>query len=284
MTGGGAVYDGEEQGRAALAVLLRELRESAPPERFGGTGRVTQAQVAYAIRVTETYYRRMERGQAPVTRPTVEALVSAHQLEGASKLALYRLALGWEPDVTVAVTEVDPHTAAIIDALPFPSYLSDPAWTVVHYNALHAAWWPTSLAGENVMRMVLLDPAVRVRLMDWQESWAVPMLAQLRFAQVRLRDPYPARLAKLLEELRRASPDVDRLCDEQHVVYVHPDGDVRGMLCPHGERVEVRILANEPAGYPNYRLISLVPLAGLACSDCVRGGIPAWPETPVPRL
>lgn len=244
-----------------LSDYLGGLRARANPALFHkpAGSKVTQVDVARKMGISPGWLATLESGCVRVTRGVVEDLVRVYKLPHTKVIKLYSLALGWEPDVTVAVATVDETSTLVVDLRPSPTYLSDPIGTILYTNQAFQAWWPAAEVGDNFRRLILIDPQTHKRLPTW-ENWATSSLAQLRIAQLQLPAVYGDRLTRLLDECCVASPRIDTLARGAIPTKVCEDGDERTMLCPCGREVTVALSVSEPGGLPFYRLVSMIPL------------------------
>ena len=259
----------ERRDRAALGEFLRGKRENADPDRFPLTGSLTRAsalrgvsqpQVAEALGMTEGWYRQIELGKARLELRFVEKVVRAFELNATERAELYLLSQGWEPDVPLTPLVVGPELRAIIDALPYPAYLSGPSWTIEYANAHLPAMFPPLRAGRNVMLEAMTNPVMRDLLADWREAWARPMLGQLRDALGRVPEPYLSDLRILAGEIRRLNPEADEVWRMYpDTVYVRPNGAVRPVTI-NGRTGQIRLGASHPDGLPHCSMIWIVPL------------------------
>lgn len=257
---------------AALGEFLRTLRARADPARFASVGAVarsgargvTQAQAAEAVGMTEGWWRRIESAAAVLEIRYVDRVVEAFGLTGVERMILHRLSQGWEP-VSAPRSEmlVPQQTRVLLDGLPWPAYVSDPAWDILAANRHVTEWFPTVRAGSNVMVEAVTDTASRERLHDWERCWARPMLGQLRAARLSLPEVYVDRLSEVIARILAESPAAAAVWERYpHTLYVHPDGAVRPVLLPPelgGLRL-VRLSASELAGFPYSRLMVFTPV------------------------
>jgi hypothetical protein len=265
--------DQEKAGREQAAVFLRQLREKADRAAVlgaGGAARrgrrrgVTQAEVASALRawghkVSLGWFQKLESGTARWTEPLVAAYSYLMQLPAAESTILYKLTLGYEPQVLAALDEASAANQAHIDDVPYaPAYIEDDAWQVRQRNDTMASWFPALRPGANVMVWALTDPVARIQLVDWATRWGAPMLAQLRTAWYLAEGELKSRLEAVIDTCLLGSPDVERLWREDNARYhLGAMGDVRRLDLPATGLITVRLWAAEPIGKKGWRAISM---------------------------
>jgi len=220
--------------------------------------------MARLIGVTATWYGKLERGEpGNYSDDFLERTAYALRLSDEEKMMLYLYAAGREPSSqdkdpqpTLEVTE---GLRRIVDEQPWPAYISDVSWDVVHYNQHMRDWFPWVGYEQNVMRWVFTYPEARQQLYNWETDWAPLMLAQMRVANGKY--PENMRLARLIQEITRVNDYARDLWDNQPAVYVHPDGDRRKLHLPHHRKIiEIEIVANSPMRAPSARLMMLIPI------------------------
>ncbi|MFJ8676264.1 hypothetical protein [Streptomyces sp. NPDC093589] len=88
--------------------------------------------------------------------------------------------------------------------MPHPTWLLDPEWNVVGYNATMASWFPwVKEPGANLMRWALLSEEAKRVLLDWHEQ-AVTYMAMLRFSLIQ--HPQDPRIGALVSEVVSSDP------------------------------------------------------------------------------
>ena len=217
--------------RGELAQVLRRARGRLSPQDVGlpagerrRVGGLRREEVALLAGVSVDYVVRLEQGRGPRPSPQVlRALARALRLDDDERAELFHLA-GSPPPLPGTVDDVvRPSVQRLMDRLvDLPVLLLDARGDVLAWNAMASALlgdWSTVPARErNVNRIRFLGttpygPRTRVAMShDEREATAAQAVAALRTAAARY--PKDARLNELIAELRRESPDFERMWQE----------------------------------------------------------------------
>jgi hypothetical protein len=91
------------------------------------------------------------------------------------------------PDTPEAQAYLEDY-GALLEAVPFPSFVVDHRWDVVLANGAFRTLFgavgphPTALPGDNFLRFVLFHPEAATVLGEHESSWCLPMLAHFAAA------------------------------------------------------------------------------------------------------
>lgn len=250
-----------------LMVVWRERLDPALIPGLNARGRkphkkVSQETAARLIGVTPAWYGRLERGDVgpDYSDDYLDRVAYALRLSDAERQVLYHLAVGRpaQPRVRTTPPSITPIVEQIIEAQPWPAWISDKSWDVLYHNRVTEQWLPHFRYESNIMRWLWAYPDAQLQLVDYQTVWAPLMLAQMRFANSRW--PGTARLEQLITEAMQTSKLFRHLWHTDPMVYHHPDGDRRWMHVP-GRRdpIEIEIRAWMPLGDEELRVVFLVP-------------------------
>ncbi len=256
-----------EQLRDLVPRWRRRLKPSAIPGLFYESNipkkkYVSQENVAHLVGVSTRWYANLERGEpGPYSTDFLDQVAAALRLSLEERAVLYMLATGQEPEPPRAVP-VGPDFAglrALVNAQPWPAYVSDDAWDCLFSNQHHLSWFPHLRHEPNIMLWPFLYAESKIQLIDWERSWARPMLAQLRAASAR--HPDNERLQEIIRRILTGSADARRIWDEGAEVHLHPDGDRRLMHVPDFDRPRlIEIVALTSLRATGFRLMMLLPV------------------------
>jgi transcriptional regulator with XRE-family HTH domain len=200
----------------ALGAFLRTRRALVRPEQAGlrtaGRRRVPglrRDEVALLAGLSAGYYARLEQGHERPTRQTVEDLRRALCLDDSAAVELHRLARATTPRRAHDRAErVSPHVLTLLDDwTAAPAFVLGRCGDVLARNALAAALHSGFVHGDNLFRMIFLDPAGDEFFRDWTAT-ARAAVHDLRQATDE------RRLRELVGELAIASPRFRRLWAE----------------------------------------------------------------------
>ncbi|MGW4377415.1 helix-turn-helix transcriptional regulator [Streptomyces albidoflavus] len=258
---------GAEGAAPGLAFLLRGWRG-----RAGGTlglGKpLPQVEVAGAVRMSERWYRDLERGTLPRLDPRVlDPLADVLLLDADERATLYLHACGGTPYTAGPTTTGGPGRAAAHDERgvlqeladrqqPWAACVTDLRWNVLTRNAVFTTWFPWAAAPEaNLLRWALTSEEARTHLVDWDRH-APSLLAMIRFALAE--HPGDTGLLALLAEVLRV-PECRRLWGERVCTVAHHDGHRFTLHLPHvaAEPFDVHTQVLLPAGRQGTRFIVL---------------------------
>ncbi|WP_434441602.1 helix-turn-helix domain-containing protein [Lentzea sp. E54] len=264
----------------ALGTFLRTHRALVRPEQAGLTiaGRrrvpgLRRDEVALLAGLSAGYYARLEQGYERPTHQTVESLQRALLLDETATVELHRLARPATRRRTRDRSErVSPHVLALLnDWTTAPAYVLGRCNDVLARNALATALHSRFVHGDNLHRMIFLDPVGDEFFLDWTATARAAVLDLRRTASHATDD---RRLRELVGELSLASPRFRRLWAEQEprglVVpgtrFFHPDV---GELVLHTETFPIasapgRRLVAQPAEPRSRSADALVLLSALS--------------------
>ncbi|MCD2192193.1 helix-turn-helix transcriptional regulator [Actinomycetospora endophytica] len=209
---------------AELGAFLRSRRERISPSEVGlppggrrRTPGLRREELALISGVSTSWYTFLEQGRD--VRPSaqvLDALAGALSLTGDERDHLLRLG-GLEPAAPEPGPEtVDPGLADLVDALgDRPAYVTAASFDVLAINdAARKLFAGMTGTPGNVALWVFTDPRADEVLVD-REEVARGVLARLRAATAR--HPDDARVAAVVETLRRDSPDAAAWWSRQDV-------------------------------------------------------------------
>ncbi|MFD3516253.1 helix-turn-helix domain-containing protein [Streptomyces sp. NPDC058657] len=254
--------------KTALKALLKARRERIDAETMGFVrtpgrqGRrargLSQTQVDQLINRAAGVYHRLETGT--YTNPPFDLLADVarlFRLDEQEWVSLCRYARASDPPAPLyprSGKEVPGAWQEAVDGISHMAYVTDCSWQLVAHNKAFDALFPSGTPPENTLRWMLLDPAARTTLQNWDTDWAPFVLPQLRTAlAARPRD----RVLRAIEADVMADPVTGPLY-EQGVAYIHPDGDIRPLHHPQHGRGWVTMCAAQPMSAPGARLIVLI--------------------------
>ncbi|MGP3775431.1 helix-turn-helix transcriptional regulator [Streptomyces sp. SDT5-1] len=249
--------------------MLRHWRERLDHRRIPGIDSsrrrlkpgLTQDEVASLTGVASSWYRQLEGGSPrPVSEQFAQRLAMTLRLDEAERVVLFQLAVGHTPPTPKTPTnqQIDVHTQALLDSvLPHPAYVSNLWWDIVAHNQPQEDWFPWLPYERNLMRFAFLYPEAREQLVNWREDWAIPFLAQIRFAIAT--HPDTPELIQLRDDILEGNGDARELWATQQA-RAHPDGDERRFSLPYheGQEIRVRIMALAPMSNTDLRLVVLL--------------------------
>jgi transcriptional regulator with XRE-family HTH domain len=270
----------DSERNTTLGQFLRARRALVRPEQVGLTthGRrqvpgLRRDEIARLAGLSVGYYARLEQGHQRPTRQTVESLGRALRLDESAMVELHRLArpvANRRPGSRIEY--VAPHVLGLLnDWTAAPAYILGWAGDVLTRNALAAALHSHFVHGDNLLRMIFLDPAGRDFFRDWAAT-ARAAVHELR--QAARQTPDERTLRELVGELSIASPEFRRLWAEREprgpVAYgshfLHPDvGELhlRTEIFPIASAAGQRLIA-QPAEPGSRSAESLALLSTLA--------------------
>jgi transcriptional regulator with XRE-family HTH domain len=209
-----------------LGEFLRARREVTTPRQVGllhsgprRTPGLRREELAMLAEVSTDYYIRLEQGRErhPSER-VLGALVRVLALGPDAAAHLYELAhpRPRRPATTGETERVSPELLRLMQSWPHTPALVVGRWMdVLATNPLATALYDGLEYGDNLLRLVFLDPAAREFYQDWENS-ARAKVAHLRAAAGSdLDDP---RLTELVDELSFKSPDFCRLWARHDVI------------------------------------------------------------------
>jgi transcriptional regulator with XRE-family HTH domain len=244
-----------------LGRFLRERRALVRPEQVGlpADGRrqvpgLRRDEVADLAGLRVGYYARLEQGREHPTRQTVESLARALRLDEHALVELYRLA---RPTAgrrrPGRVERVAPEVLALLnDWTVAPAFILGWSGDVLVHNPLANVLHNRFVLGDNLLRMIFLDPAGRQFFRDWT-STARAAVHDLR--QAARQSPAEHHLRELVGELAIISHDFRRLWAAPEprgaltpgTRFHHPDvGDLhlRTEIFPIASRPGLRLIAH----------------------------------------
>ncbi|GAA2077148.1 helix-turn-helix transcriptional regulator [Actinomadura alba] len=209
----------DSEGSNPLGEFLRARRAQVRPEqtKMAATrGRrrapgLRRDEVARLAGLSVGHYTRLEQGrERHPTRQTVESLAHALRLDEAAMVELYRLA---RPVVQrrrpARAEQAGPEVLQLLnDWTVAPAYILGRSHDVLARNRLAAALHNRFIFGDNMLRMIFLDPAGREFFRDWGIS-ARAAVHELR--QAARQTPDEQRMRELVGELSITSPEFRRL-------------------------------------------------------------------------
>jgi len=269
-----------------LGAYLRDRREKLDPAALGfplarrRTPGLRREEVAHRAGVSATWYTWLEqgRGGAP-SADALDRIAGALMLTEVEREHLYLIALGRPPEIRYRGVEgVTPRLQRVLDALPLsPALVKTASWDIVAWNRAAAAvladYGTLEAHQRNVLRMMFLEPRVRERQLDW-ESVARYVVASFRADTTRVGATEAVKA--LVEELRRASPEFDRLWRDNDVTS-HGEG-VKTMRDPTGELLSMEYSAFAIDGRPDLAMVIYNP-ATPADAERIRALIEARERT-----
>jgi transcriptional regulator with XRE-family HTH domain len=265
--------------RAELGAFLRSRRDRLTPaqagmEPFPGPRRVPglrREELAVLAGVSADYYSRVEQGRQPVVSPEVlDALATALRLDDIERAHLHDLAGGGgraRPDERPQ--QADPSLLRLMAALDhLPVLLLGRGTEVLAANVLLTAVLGRSFEpGDSLVQYLFLDPSARERILNWAGFASAATGALRREAA---KHPHDRRLRRLIDDLRRADPDVARWWDDfgvsdwapatkqiAHPVAGRLSFDIETVEAPH-EPDQHLIVYTAPPGSATHRLLPLL--------------------------
>jgi transcriptional regulator with XRE-family HTH domain len=262
----------------ALGELLRSRRERLAPADVGlppGTRRRTSGlrreEVAQLASMSVTYYTFLEQGrQARPSEQVLDALAAALRMTRAERRYLLTLAYGTDDappgradgDTAAAAPppeEVSAGVAGLVRRLePCPTLVKGRCWDVLEANQaareLFGDWSGTPGApGErNLVRWMFTSDAAREIYLEWEPE-AQAMLGRFRLAAAR--HPGDPRVARLIAELRRDSPQVRDWWPAHDVTPIGGEG-VKKLRHPRFGPVEYSHVILQVADNPDQVIVS----------------------------
>jgi transcriptional regulator with XRE-family HTH domain len=216
--GAGVAEDAADM--AELARFLRSRRARIDPIQVGlprsrrYRSGLRREEVAILAGVSPTWYAYLEQGRR--IRPSaavLDSLAKVLLLSEEERQYMHQLVYGHRPQPlhhppARRSTEAVEQLVACYGSGPYPVYVLDDIADVVAWNDAAATWYtdfaqlPTG--HRNLMWWMLVAPAARERLADWQEECRDVVARYRAFVATRSRDP---RVARFIAELRRDSPE-----------------------------------------------------------------------------
>lgn len=188
---------GEESARGAVRSERRKEILRQRREELG----LSQEDLAARLRISVRAYGNWERGLVKEwTDRKLLALAEALEMSERQCFWLFRVMVDRDPPPTWRAAEEsrlpqDPAQrdylcdyAALMEAVPYPSFLVDHRWDVALTNSAFDKLFqsvrphPTALPDDNFLRFVLFHPDAAAVLEDHEPSWCVPLLAQFAAA------------------------------------------------------------------------------------------------------
>ncbi|NUS14501.1 MAG: helix-turn-helix domain-containing protein [Streptomyces sp.] len=228
--------DGGGWQRPELAQFLRAMRARLTPRDVDlpDVGRrrtpgLRRQEVAQLAAVSIDWYIRLEQGRVGVPGAAVlDAVAGALRLSPAERQHLHLVARGEAPPAAYVPAPVTASLRALLDGMPLtPAYVVDFRMDVLARNAAAAALFGedfgTGEAGNTAWLMFSPSSKLRAAQLDW-ERIARETVGNLRAN--RARHPDDPRLAELVAELHRISPEFAGWWDD-HTVRTRSHGTKR---------------------------------------------------------
>src|SRR6266403_397903 len=201
-----------------LGTYLKDRRGKLDPAALGfplkrrRTPGLRREEVAHRANVSATWYTWLEqgRGGAP-SADVVDRIARALMLTDVEREHLFLLALGRPPEVQYQGVEgVTTRLQRVLDALEIsPAYVKTSTWDVVAWNGAAAAvlvdYGTLDPKQRNLLRLVFLDPHIRVKQPDWQ-GVARFVVGAFRADVARAGAGVAKNVEALVDELSRESP------------------------------------------------------------------------------
>ncbi|MEV8059267.1 helix-turn-helix domain-containing protein [Streptomyces antimycoticus] len=266
-----AGHSGIDEVRKHLGRLLRKCRartvvEPGDPRTQGRRRGISQETTAALLGCSTRWYATLESGR--MKNPTaefLESVVAVLRMNDQERQFLFLYATGELPPAPGPDDyALHPGWAQLVERQPHPACIHTRRWDLIAANAGYLdllfgaeAGSVAELPDRNVLRWVLLNKACRAeRLVDWRDSWAAPMLGELRAAIAA--DPDSQDLMTLLDSLL-ADPVVKELWDAEVGVFrTHPDGTMLSIDDPAHGRVDFTILAANVMHARELRFVALM--------------------------
>lgn len=213
---GGERLAGEESARGAVRSERRKEILRQRREELG----LSQEDLAARLRISVRAYGNWERGLVKEwTDRKLLALAEALEMSERQCFWLFRVMVDRDPPPTWRAAEenrlpADPAQrdylcdyAALMEAVPYPSFLVDHRWDVALTNSAFDRLFqsvrphPTALPDDNFLRFVLFHPDAAAVLEDHEPAWCVPLLA--RFATALAAAPEDEGLRSIRQEVAR---------------------------------------------------------------------------------
>ncbi|MEU3777923.1 helix-turn-helix domain-containing protein [Streptomyces sp. NPDC032472] len=207
---------GEESARGAVRSERRKEILRQRREELG----LSQEDLAARLRISVRAYGNWERGLVKEwTDRKLLALAEALEMSERQCFWLFRVMVDRDPPPTWRAAEEnrlpeDPAQrdylcdyAALMEAVPHPSFLVDHRWDVALTNSAFDKLFqsvrphPTALPDDNFLRFVLFHPDAAAVLEDHEPAWCVPLLAQ--FAAALEAAPDDEALTSIRQEVAR---------------------------------------------------------------------------------
>ncbi|WP_242438586.1 helix-turn-helix domain-containing protein [Streptomyces sp. CB00455] len=207
---------GEESARGAVRSERRKEILRQRREELG----LSQEDLAARLRISVRAYGNWERGLVKEwTDRKLLALAEALEMSERQCFWLFRVMVERDPPPTWRAAEEsrlpeDPAQrdylcdyAALMEAVPYPSFLVDHRWDVALTNSAFDQLFqsvrphPTALPDDNFLRFVLFHPDAAGVLEDHEPAWCVPLLAQ--FATALAAAPQDEGLRSIRQEVAR---------------------------------------------------------------------------------
>ena len=270
----------------SIGEYLRARRELIRPGDVGlpdnGHRRVPglrRDELAMLAGISTEYYTRLEQGRDQ--RPSAQVLGAVARALGLDEDATAHLhALGTPPSRRRRRAEpVRPGVRQLLDLWHHtPAYVQGPLMDILAANPIARALSPMYTPGTNLLRAVLLDPAVQEFFPQW-ESRVGGLIASLRaMVGPDVDDP---RLAELVGELSVRSDHFRRLWS-RHDARAQPGGGSHIMRHPQVGDLELHYEKFTVAGAESQLLVVYRALPGSPSEQALAllGGLTAEPATP----
>jgi transcriptional regulator with XRE-family HTH domain len=251
----------------ALGELLRSRRERLAPADVGlppGTRRRTSGlrreEVAQLANVSVTYYTFLEQGrQARPSEQVLDALAAALRMTGAERRYLLTLAYGSDADGEQPAERLGPGVDDLVQRLePYPTIVKGRCWDVLAANPAARELfgdWSGGSGGRNLVRWMFTSDAARDIYLEWEPE-ARAMLGRFRLAAAR--HPGDPRVARLIAELRRDSPQVREWWPAHDVTAIGGEG-VKKLRHPRLGPLEYSHVILQVADNPDHVLVTYSP-------------------------
>jgi transcriptional regulator with XRE-family HTH domain len=257
----------------ALGELLRSRRERLAPADVGlppGTRRRTaglrREEVAQLASLSVTYYTFLEQGrQARPSEQVLDALAAALRMTPAERR--YLLSLAYGPDTAsggeaAPAERVSQGVADLVRRLePSPTLVKGRCWDVLAANQAARELfgdWSGTAGMRNLVRWMFTSDAAREIYLEWEPE-ARAMLGRFRLAAAR--HPGDPRVTRLIEDLRRDSPQVRDWWPAHDVSPIGGEG-VKKLRHPRFGPVEYSHVILQVADNPDQVLVTYSPAEG----------------------